>query len=58
MANGERSFLSRRIVIEYNGHYFDGVRETFGNISNPLEFRRRVQGEAAKDLPVRDALPQ
>jgi uncharacterized membrane protein YdbT with pleckstrin-like domain len=35
-----------------------GVRETFGNISNPLEFRRRVQGEAAKDLPARDALPQ
>jgi uncharacterized membrane protein YdbT with pleckstrin-like domain len=35
-----------------------GVRETFGNISNPLEFRRRVQGEAAKDLPTRDALPQ
>ena len=35
-----------------------GVRETFGNISNPLEFRRRVQGEAAKDLPIRDALPQ
>lgn len=27
-----------------------GVRETFGNISNPLEFRRRVQGEAAKEL--------
>lgn len=35
-----------------------GVRETFGNISNPLEFRRRVQGEAAKDLPARDAVPQ
>ena len=35
-----------------------GVRETFGNISNPLEFRRRVQGEAAKDLPTREALPQ
>jgi uncharacterized membrane protein YdbT with pleckstrin-like domain len=35
-----------------------GVRETFGNISNPLEFRRRVQGEAAKDLPARDAMPQ
>ena len=35
-----------------------GVRETFGNISNPLEFRRRVQGEAAKDLPIREALPQ
>jgi len=35
-----------------------GVRETFGNISNPLEFRRRVQGEAVKDLPARDAPPQ
>ena len=35
-----------------------GVRETFGNISNPLEFRRRVQGEAAKDLPTRDVLTQ
>lgn len=33
-----------------------GVTETFGNISNPLEFRRRVQGEAAKELPARDAL--
>jgi uncharacterized membrane protein YdbT with pleckstrin-like domain len=35
-----------------------GVRETFGNISNPLEFRRRVQGEAAMELPARDALTQ
>lgn len=35
-----------------------GVRETFGNISNPLEFRRRVQGEAAKDSPAHDLLPQ
>jgi len=35
-----------------------GVRETFDNISNPLEFRRRVQGEAAKDSPIRDPLPQ
>jgi uncharacterized membrane protein YdbT with pleckstrin-like domain len=35
-----------------------GVRENFGNISNPLELRRRVQGEAAKDSPARDALPQ
>ena len=24
-----------------------GVREAFNNISNPLEFRRRIQGEAA-----------
>lgn len=35
-----------------------GVRETFGNISQPLDFRRRVQGEAAKDSPARDALPE
>jgi uncharacterized membrane protein YdbT with pleckstrin-like domain len=35
-----------------------GVREAFGSISNPLEFRRRVQGEAAKDSPVRDAEPR
>jgi len=33
-----------------------GVRETFDNISNPLEFRRRVQGEAAKDSPAREVL--
>jgi uncharacterized membrane protein YdbT with pleckstrin-like domain len=33
-----------------------GVRETFGNISDPLEFRRRVQGEASKDSPAPDAL--
>lgn len=32
-----------------------GVRETFDNISDPLEFRRRVQAEAAKDSPVREA---
>ena len=31
-----------------------GVRETFDNISNPLEFRRRVQCEAAKDSPARE----
>jgi uncharacterized membrane protein YdbT with pleckstrin-like domain len=30
-----------------------GVRENFGNISNPLEFRRRIQDQAAKELPVR-----
>ncbi|HVO91865.1 MAG TPA: PH domain-containing protein [Terriglobales bacterium] len=35
-----------------------GVRETFDNIANPLEFRRRVQGEAAKDSPNRDPLTQ
>jgi uncharacterized membrane protein YdbT with pleckstrin-like domain len=33
-----------------------GVRETFRNISDPLEFRRRVQGEAAKHAP--EAPPQ
>ena len=30
-----------------------GVRETFDNIFNPLEFRRRIQDQAAKELPVR-----
>ena len=30
-----------------------GVRETFDDISNPRQFRRRAQGEAAKDPPVR-----
>ena len=35
-----------------------GVKETFRNISKPLEFRRRVQGEAAKEPPAVDALAQ
>jgi uncharacterized membrane protein YdbT with pleckstrin-like domain len=35
-----------------------GVRETFDSISNPLEFRRRVQSEAAKDSPARDVTAQ
>jgi uncharacterized membrane protein YdbT with pleckstrin-like domain len=35
-----------------------GVRETFGNISDPLEFRRRVQGEASRDAPAHDLLAQ
>jgi hypothetical protein len=35
-----------------------GVRQTFDNVSDPLELRRRIQGEAAKDLPVRDVLPE
>ena len=35
-----------------------GVKETFRDISNPLEFRRRVQGEAAKESPAPAVLPQ
>ena len=48
------------IILNYGSVTLTGqaARETFGNISNPLEFRRRVQGEAAKDVPTRDALPQ
>lgn len=34
-----------------------GVREAFNNISNPLEFRRRIQGEATKESPAPDVPP-